>query len=641
MILSIRNVKNVRLLKFICLIFFAVTCSYCYSGNRIEIVDSSIVNITSKTSFFRDVNSKYSISSISGVNFEEHDNNYFSLETDINYPIWFKFSIDSRSKVPVSLMVESSRIISLDLYKLNKNHEVASYKHYSALDELKDKTLLKPILGLENSGGTHLYYVRIEMGFPHQYSFFIGSEQNLIDKNTDSRFFGFFFIGALIMLFLYNVILLLHWKSRVYLIYCLYLPFVAVTVLYLNEFPVFRSIIGEELTFVYPFTWVSILPILTLIFSYEYLKFKNYPWIRYIYILLGSASTLIALSNFFLPVGRLAGIFQVVSSLIFVTCLSTGVYAVIKKKENSVIYLLASSMMMFGVLISAAVINGIIPYTPNILNISYYGTLLEVIILSAGLAQSVRREQVKLNMMLKSSNKKFQSLNKSLESFNYHVSHDLKTVLSNITALSEMGKKYLKRDESDKMDEILSRLNRISSNGTEMVNDLLKIAQSEDYINWEDMVLIDIRIFVKDVLENYGLNNKIDILYNKMEFEEIYVHPVSFESVVLNLLTNAVKYSEESPRMIISCNLEKDNYVIKFSDNGIGIDMEKNGNKLFEPFSRIKNSLKKEGTGIGLFMVQKIIRAHNGSIKVDSELGKGTTFALLFPKKHEVVISPL
>ncbi len=639
---SFGDICNMAPMKLLCAFIIILISSSTYGNSSlIRVKNNEAINITNRVSFFCDTESSYSESTISNAEFTHFTDDYFALGKAVDYPVWFKFSINSQSNDPVFLLIKSARIRFLDVFKTDKNGLIMHIDQYSALGVVEKSSFYYPCLELLDANENGEFYVKIKQSSPHQYLFEIGGEEELVEGTYFNRFLSFFFIGAIAILFLYNLILLFYWKTKVYLIYCLYLPFIVAVGTYVNDFPILRDIVGIEITFNYPIAWMSILPLMTLIFSYEYLNFKHDRWVKVLYTIMGTGMILISLSNLFLPLVVMVGPLQIMSSLSFLSCLVAAIYAVRVQKENAVLYLVASGCMILGLLISMAVINGIIPYVSGILNVTYYGTLIEVVLFSAGLAQSIKKDQVELNTMLKRSNERYRSLNSSLESFNYHVSHDLKTVLTNISSLSTMAKKYLERDNHEKMKEILMRLDKISSNGIETVNDLLKLSESEDYIKGGEMSLINIRAFVENVTENYNLKNKIEVDFTKMEFDEIYVHPKSFESVVLNLLTNAIKYSNNPPKMSISSCVKKENYIISFSDNGIGIDMEKNGKELFVPFSRIKNNLKKEGTGIGLYMVQKIIQAHNGSIHVDSALGKGTTFELFLPKKREVNISPM
>jgi two-component system, OmpR family, sensor histidine kinase VicK len=107
------------------------------------------------------------------------------------------------------------------------------------------------------------------------------------------------------------------------------------------------------------------------------------------------------------------------------------------------------------------------------------------------------------------------------------------------------------------------------------------------------------------------------------------------EQILQNLVSNAIKYSPEGGevRILINDEPETDSVLIGVRDRGTGIP-ESAMNKLFKPYRRIHNPKTQsvKGTGIGLFLVKNLVEAHAGTIWVDSELGKGTTFWFRIPK---------
>jgi two-component system phosphate regulon sensor histidine kinase PhoR len=108
----------------------------------------------------------------------------------------------------------------------------------------------------------------------------------------------------------------------------------------------------------------------------------------------------------------------------------------------------------------------------------------------------------------------------------------------------------------------------------------------------------------------------------------------ALDEVFSNLLNNAVKYSKEHGKINVSVNQKRGFFEINVSDTGIGI-ASKDLPEIFNEFYRAPNakSYKIEGTGLGLAIVKEIIEAHHGRLKVQSELGKGSTFTVLLPKK--------
>ena len=102
------------------------------------------------------------------------------------------------------------------------------------------------------------------------------------------------------------------------------------------------------------------------------------------------------------------------------------------------------------------------------------------------------------------------------------------------------------------------------------------------------------------------------------------------DQVITNLISNAIKYSKNSAEIAISCNIEKQNFVLSVADKGIGMSAE-DLQKLFTKFFRSKNTIGIAGTGIGLYLVKQFIALHNGKIEVKSQLNQGSNFIIYLP----------
>lgn len=128
-------------------------------------------------------------------------------------------------------------------------------------------------------------------------------------------------------------------------------------------------------------------------------------------------------------------------------------------------------------------------------------------------------------------------------------------------------------------------------------------------------------------------NAKADVELDKLEWTEVKYAPIYFESILMNLISNAIKYKSEErlPVIRISALTNADgDKILQVKDNGMGINMKRNGGKIFKLHSTFARN--KSGKGLGLFMTKQQIEAMGGEIEVDSELGVGTTFTINLDK---------
>ncbi len=211
-----------------------------------------------------------------------------------------------------------------------------------------------------------------------------------------------------------------------------------------------------------------------------------------------------------------------------------------------------------------------------------------------------------------------------LENILYILAHDLKGPIGNmhmarnlIHTVNDMDKKVMMLDMYKPM---LERM----ENTIKGVTDILQVQKTEG----GSAVIIDLESLMNDIFTEFKNELKSEELnYNFSNKRTIkYIEPFLL-SILRNLINNALKYRRDDIPIKIELESEKtDDYVlISVKDNGIGIDLDKNKDKLFIPFSRI-TSKKTEGTGIGLYIIKTIIEKNGGYIDVESTPGEGTTF---------------
>ena len=181
--------------------------------------------------------------------------------------------------------------------------------------------------------------------------------------------------------------------------------------------------------------------------------------------------------------------------------------------------------------------------------------------------------------------------------------------------------------------EILEKLHDSSLDLDEIIRDLNNILEIRKgaQLKMESVDLTHKLEKAKTVLKEQIEASKGIIEIDFMAGEKITGVNVYFESILYNLLSNAIKYrSPERPlRITVSTKKTKSAIEFIFSDNGIGIDLEKFSGKLFSLYQRFHTHV--EGKGLGLFLVKTQVESMNGTIDVKSKVNVGTTFTLSFP----------
>ncbi len=222
--------------------------------------------------------------------------------------------------------------------------------------------------------------------------------------------------------------------------------------------------------------------------------------------------------------------------------------------------------------------------------------------------------------------------NKELESFAYSVSHDLRAPLRHIDGFVQLMYSNIS-EHNDKIKEYYNRINSASKRMSEMIDELLNFSRlGRKVLNIAPVDLNKLVIEIIDQLKPDFKNRKIN--WNINELSEIQGDAFLLKIVFGNLISNAIKYTSKKPEAIIEIGTKKisnKQNTIYINDNGAGFDM-KYVDKLFGVFQRLHSNDEFEGVGIGLANVKQIISKHKGTITVESEIDKGTTFYINLPK---------
>jgi two-component system phosphate regulon sensor histidine kinase PhoR len=216
-----------------------------------------------------------------------------------------------------------------------------------------------------------------------------------------------------------------------------------------------------------------------------------------------------------------------------------------------------------------------------------------------------------------------------------NMTHELKTPLSTITVAGRTLEKAQINSDPEKVLETAKMISKQSVNLNQLINTILEVSLLErtefeldrQKVSADELTHQIVASFLTscegcaEIQEDYktaGISLSVDIVY--------------FTTMINNLLTNAVKYCDKDPVILVSTTADNNDFLLSITDNGIGIPHE-HTDHIFEKFYRVPhgNIHKTKGLGLGLYYVKRIAAAHGGDVSVSSRPGRGSTFRIKLP----------
>lgn len=247
---------------------------------------------------------------------------------------------------------------------------------------------------------------------------------------------------------------------------------------------------------------------------------------------------------------------------------------------------------------------------------------------------NVTQQKMAEENVLKSLEKEKQ-LNELKSRFVSMASHEFRTPLSTILSSSSLSKKYLEKGCEGK-DKAIAHLKKIQNsvhNLTSILNDFLSLEKLDSgvvQVRPQKFDLKELSEEVKEDLSDLSKNKQRLNIICKSANTSIFTDPNSVKNILINLISNGIKYSPEESTITLSINDFEDGLCFSVKDEGIGIPKEEQ-KMLFTRFFRANNATNIQGTGLGLHIVKRYVDKLEGTIKVHSEEGKGSTFTVQLP----------
>ena len=260
-------------------------------------------------------------------------------------------------------------------------------------------------------------------------------------------------------------------------------------------------------------------------------------------------------------------------------------------------------------------------------------------------AKLAANDTQKLNDKLEIALKKAEDASLAKTRFLNNMSHDIRTPMNAILGYAQLMEDELKEKELPEASEHLEKLQQSGKLLLSIINDVLDMARIESgrmEIDENDTRMEDIRKTLFEIFGDEAKKKKIALHYTiKVEHEHVLTDVTKVKEIFVNILSNAIKYTLSGGSVMINVEelpCDEPGYMIartRVSDTGIGMS-EEYQTKIFEAFTREQNTTKSKiaGSGLGMSIVKKYVELLGGTIKVESELGKGSTFTVTL--KHRI-----
>jgi Signal transduction histidine kinase len=259
------------------------------------------------------------------------------------------------------------------------------------------------------------------------------------------------------------------------------------------------------------------------------------------------------------------------------------------------------------------------------------------------LIQNQRRVKYKHNQLLRVEKEKRETLQADMklkDEFLYLITHEFKTPMAVIYSALQAIDFICKDDVTERLGKYLNTIKNNTNRQLRLVNNLLdvtKINSGNIKLSRYNFDIVYVTKFIAKSVEIYAKQKKVNINFkSSIDKKVVYLDEEKFERIMLNLLSNALKFTKEGKSINVLLAIkryENEDFIsISVIDEGIGVQKD-NQQMIFERFGQVDTNLSRqaEGTGLGLYLVNLLLKALDGKIFLESEVGKGSNFTVLLP----------
>ena len=245
-------------------------------------------------------------------------------------------------------------------------------------------------------------------------------------------------------------------------------------------------------------------------------------------------------------------------------------------------------------------------------------------------------ENVRLFREIQDKSRQLEAANLHKSEFLANMSHELRTPLNAIIGFSEVLQQKMFGEMNEKQAEYIDDIHSSGKHLLSLINDILDLSKVEAGRTELDLAEFGVRdaidsarLLVRERAQRQGIELADDI---DSEVGTIIGDERKFKQILLNLMSNAVKFTPQGGRVTLGAHRFNDHIEVSVTDTGVGIAPEDQG-KVFEAFQQVGTDImrKAEGTGLGLTLTRKFVELHGGKLELESEVGKGSRFYFTLP----------
>jgi len=464
-------------------------------------------------------------------------------------------------------------------------------------------------------------------------------DQFAAHSRTSQVGFGLFY-GLLLALILYNLMLLVSVRDRLYLYYALYGIMFGVWLLAYDGF-IFEYV-GPEGGW-WSNNGLATSLSLSLLFGAQFARSfldtaRFAPWsdrLLMIFAVSGGVFTIFSATGWLVPYQAVLSSISVMAIFLASTVLFVAVRALLAGYRSARFFLFAWAALLVSLVVFPLRNFGLLPHAFLIAYSVHIGLALDLVLLSLALGDRINLMKREARLA-RTEARAMEIASKHKSEFLANMSHELRTPLNAILGFSEMLRERYFGELTAKQAEYVNDIREAGDHLLALINDILDLSKVEagrmdlDVSDFNVASAVDAAIIlVKERAARQGIavEKNVDASLGLIRGDERKVR-----QILLNLLSNAVKFTPAGGRVIVEAVPKGQMVEMAVTDTGVGIAPE-DQRAVFEEFKQVGKDLarKAEGTGLGLALTKRFVELHGGSIRLQSAPGKGSTFFFTLP----------